>query len=124
MTDEQATAPASPDPDKPPLLDDLRSLGQVLAGSEIPGSAEGLHVLGAVVKVLEHAGLVVPQEIFPEPPPPVQRPEDGSGRPQGPDPQTLSRLERLEGALERVLGHLEASVPQQAEPGQPTEPSS
>lgn len=125
MADPTAPAPQQPDEEKVPLLDALSDLGDTLTQSELPGPSKVLHIVGAIVKVLQNADVKVADELYPAEPEPVSRPETAQAQSQK---ATDSRLERLEGALERVLGHLE-SKPAAAGPdatgpaGDPAAPS-
>jgi hypothetical protein len=94
----------APQEDKVPLLDALADLGNTLTQSDIPSPSRLLHTVGAIVKVLDNAGVEVADELFPAEEEPVSRPETAQAQHQV---KTESRLERLEDALERVLGHLE-----------------
>jgi hypothetical protein len=48
------------------MLDELRKLAASLSPSDTPHSGEVQSVLGAVVKVLEHEGFKVAEELFPK----------------------------------------------------------
>jgi hypothetical protein len=97
-----------PDEDQPPLLHFLDDLGGTLTQSELPSPSKLLHVVGAMVKVMDHAGVQVADELYPEEPEPVARPETAAAVHQA---KTNTRLDQLEGILERVLGHLEDKSP-------------
>jgi hypothetical protein len=118
MTDT-APAPSTPDDDQPGLLHVLGDLGTTLTQSEIPAPSQLGHVVGAIIKVLEHAKVTVADELYPAEPEPVSRPETQQAVNQK---ATDSRLERLEGALERVLGHLEDRHAAAAAPPQDSTP--
>lgn len=111
-----------PDDEKPSLLTVLEDLGGTLVQSELPAPSRMQHILGAVVKVLDHAGVEVADELYPAEPEPVSRPENAQAQHAA---KTNTRLDRLENALERVLGHLEGQQ-QQPTPAADTssEPSS
>ena len=100
-----------PDEEKVPLLAALTDLGDTLSQSDIPSAAKLPHAVGAIIKVLEHAGVQIADELYPAEPEAVSRPETAQAQAQV---KTESRLERLEGALERVLGHLETKSTQGA----------
>ena len=103
-----AAAQAAPAEDKIPLLDVLGDLGQTLTQSELPASSQLLHVVGAVVKVLDHAGVEVADELWPAEPAAVVRPETQEAVHRQATNQTLaahqSALERIEALLERAVG--------------------
>jgi hypothetical protein len=119
MTDPTAPA-AQSDEDHVSLLDSLADLGDTLTQSDLPVPSKVLHTVGAIVKVLENAGVKVADELYPAEPEPVSRPETQQAVNQK---ATESRLGRLEDALERVLGHLEnkSAEPAPAEPA-PADP--
>lgn len=110
------STPAGADEEKVPLLDVLDDLGQTLTQSELPSSSKLMHVVGAIVKVLDHAGVQVADELYPAEPEPVARPETAEAVHRA---KTNTRLDRLEGLLERVVGHLDSS----SKPADSTEPA-
>lgn len=112
--------PTAPQEDKVPLLDALADLGDTLTQADIPAPSRLLHTVGAIVKVLDNAGVQVADELYPAEEEPVARPETAQAQHQV---KTESRLDRLEGALERVLGHLEnKSEPASADEPAPADP--
>lgn len=119
MADVTAPKPST-DEDKVPLLDALSDLGDTLSQSELPVPSKVIHTVGAIIKVLDKAGVVVADDLFPSEPEPVSRPADQQAQAQK---ATDSRLGRLEDALERVLGHLETKPQVPATPPEPV-PSS
>ena len=120
MADPTAPAPQQPDEEKVSLLDALTDLGDTLTQSDLPVPSKALHTIGAIVKVLENAGVQVADELFPAEPEPVSRPETAQAASQK---ATESRLGRLEDVLERVLGHLESkSEPAEPAPADPPPP--
>lgn len=106
-------APQVPDDEKPSLLTVLEDLGDTLVQSELPSPSKMQHILGAVVKVMDHAGVEVADELYPAEPEPVSRPETAQAQHAA---KTNTRLDRLENALERVLGHLEGQAASQPAP--------
>ena len=102
MSDQQAP-PAAPDEEKVPLLRVLEDLGTTLAGSEVPSPAHIHQILGAVIKVMDHAGVDVADELWPPEPAVVARPETAD---QVHRQKTNDRLDRLEGLLGELLGHV------------------
>lgn len=111
--------PTAPQEDQVPLLDALADLGDTLASSDVPAPSRLLHTVGAIVKVLENAGVKVADELYPAEEEPVARPETAQAQHQV---KTESRLERLEDALERVLGHLESKPAATDDEGAPADP--
>lgn len=107
MTDPSpapAPAPAASQEDTgPSLLEILGDLGRTLVQSELPAHSDLNGIVGAIVKVLAHAGIDVADELWPAEPVPAQRPEavDASHR-----AQTNSRLDRVETLLEQLVSHL------------------
>jgi hypothetical protein len=94
--------------DKLPLLDVLHDLGTTLVQSEIPSSAQLGQVVGAIVKVMDHAGVQVADELYPPEPAVVPRPETQQEIHRK---ATDSRLETLEKGLAEILGHLRGTSP-------------
>lgn len=94
-------APAAED--RIPLLEVLHDLGSTLAGSEIPVHAQLPQVIGAIVKVLDHAGVQVADELWPPEPTVAARPETQD---QLHRQQTNDRLNRVEALLGELLGHV------------------
>ena len=91
------------------LLTDLQNLADHLSPSDV---ATGERVVGALIKVLEHEGLKVPdmEELLPEEHPARVAPP--APAPAAPDASS-SRLDRIEAMLERLTGH----EPAPSEPG-------
>lgn len=115
-----AIASSSPAPadqaadDKIPLLDVLHDLGSVLGGSDLPIHAQLPQVVGAIVKVLDHAGVTVADELYPPEPVAVARPETVDTIHRA---QTNQRLNRVEALLEELLGHIRPAAPAPADEG-------
>lgn len=95
MSDQQP-AQSPPEDEKVPLLRVLEDLGTTLAGSEIPTPANVHQLVGAIVKVMQHGGVEVADELWPEEPAVVARPETAD---QVHRQKTNDRLDRLEGLL-------------------------
>jgi hypothetical protein len=91
----------------------LGDLGSTLTQSELPASSQLLHVVGAIIKVMDHAGVEVADELYPPEPVAVARPETAAAVAQAKTSATLaehqSALQRIEAALEKLLGAGEAS---------------
>lgn len=104
----QAEPPAKtqPEEEKVPLLAVLHDLGSTLTQSDLPSPSQLQHVVGAMVKVMEHGGVQVADELWPEEPTVVARPETAD---QVHRQHTNSRLDRLEGLLGELLGHVRGS---------------
>jgi len=101
---QDVAAPQAPPPAGSSLFDRLRELGQTLNPSEIPGGAEIGHVLGALLKTVEHDGLKVADELFPEPT--VAQPVGSTGSPAAPDPRVSQhdeRLQQVEAGLSQII---------------------
>lgn len=96
MADPTAPAPAKPDEEKVPLLRVLEDLGTQLGGSDVPAPSNVQHVVGAIVKVMEHGGVEVADELWPPEPDVVARPETAD---QVHRQKTNERLDRVEGLL-------------------------
>jgi hypothetical protein len=73
------------------LLDDIRGLASQLAPSDLPGPSETQELLGGLVKVLDHQGVVVPADLA-EPEPEPVAPTAGGPTTE----ELLARLEKLE----------------------------
>lgn len=86
-----------------PLIDELHNLGAALAPSETPIASQVPQVLGAVIKVLDHAGVNVANELYPPEPVAVPRPETAQ---QVHQTQTNDRLARLESAIADLVSHV------------------
>lgn len=48
-----------------PLLQNLQELADTLGPADVPHSASTANLIGAIVKVLEHQGVTVAEELFP-----------------------------------------------------------
>lgn len=48
-----------------PLLQNLQQLADTLGPADVPHSASTANLIGAIVKVLEHQGVTVAEELFP-----------------------------------------------------------
>ena len=98
---------APPDEDKIPLLDVLHDLGRQLPQSDLPKASEVQQLLGAVVKVMEHGGVEVADELWPPEPAAVERPDTAD---QVHRQKTNARLDSIESALADLLAHLKGSA--------------
>ena len=116
------------------LLDDVVDLGERLAGSEIPPSSKLGQFVGAIVKMLDHAGTTVPDELkepepeaapSPTPAPTSPAPSEGTGPSPATEPvaatspadqETESRLSKLEDSIGALLSKLEGKSEPSAEP--------
>jgi hypothetical protein len=96
MADPTAPAPAQPEEDKVPLLRVLEDLGTQLGGADVPAPSNVQHVVGAIVKVMEHGGVDVADELWPPEPDVVARPETADAVHRQ---KTNERLDRVEGLL-------------------------
>ena len=105
-TDPGTVASAAPAEYKVPLLDVLHDLGTTLVQSEIPASSQLGQVVGAIIKVLDHAGVTVADDLYPAESVAPARPETAQAALTQKASEHDSRLDRLEGLLEKVLGHV------------------
>lgn len=99
-------ASAAPAEDKTPLLDVLHDLGSTLVQSEIPASSQLGQIVGAIVKVLDHAGVTVADDLYPAEAVTPARPETAQVALTQKTSEHEDRLDRLEQLLERVIGHV------------------
>lgn len=100
--------PVKPEEDKVALLRVLEDLGTQLGGADVPAPSNVQHVVGAIVKVMEHGGVEVADELWPPEPAVVARPETADAVHRQ---KTNDRLERLEGLLGELLGHVKGNGP-------------
>jgi predicted RecB family endonuclease len=100
------------------LIEDIRKLGQVLPPADLPNSSEVQHFVGAIVKVLEHAGVKVADDLFPEAAPVVEAVAPAAAAAAGAEIDSL--LERLRTAVATVEGQTPA--PAASSPLAPPEP--
>lgn len=96
----------TPPEEKVPLLDVLHDLGQTLTQSELPTPAALQHVVGAIVKVMDHAGVEVDDSLYPPEPVQVQRPETAEAVHRQ---KTNDRLDRIEDFLGELAAHIRGS---------------
>jgi hypothetical protein len=97
------TPPPAPEEDKVPLLAALEDLGSTLGGGDIPTPANIHATVGAIVKVMQHAGVEVADDLWPAEPAVVARPETADNLHRQ---QTNTRLQQLEKGLADILDHL------------------
>lgn len=103
MADTGSQASPSKDEDRVPLLDVLHDLGSTLTQSELPIPSQLQHVVGAIVKVMDHAGVEVDDSLYPPEPVAVQRPETADAVHRQ---KTNDRLERVETLLSQLFDHV------------------
>lgn len=112
------------------FITDLRKLADTLTGDDVPTQSEIQGVVGALVKTLEHTGVTVAEDLFPEVAPEVAAVDEAGGVKADTDvTNALSDLvERAEAALAKFEGHtapaapVEPVAPAPAEPVQPVGP--
>ncbi len=97
---------APPDEDKIPLLEVLHDLGRQLPQSDLPKASELQQAVGAIVKVMEHGGVEVADELWPPEPAQVERPDTAD---QVHRQKTNARLDKLEGMIGELLDHVKGS---------------
>jgi hypothetical protein len=93
------------------LLDDLRHVGERFVAAELPSLSELPHITAAIVKVLEHAGITVADDLL--------QTTTGPGVEEAAAPVIAegiqaggADLDRLAEQIEqRILQHLEAQHP-------------
>jgi hypothetical protein len=98
-----------------PLLEDLHRLGVALTPSEKPTESATTGIVAAIVKVLEHAGVTVAEELFPAVDPAIAAVTSVAQA-------EATKVDALERKLDALLAHFEPAPAVEPVAPAPVEP--